>query len=245
MLLAGAAAFGAGCLNAIAGGGTLLTYPALVWLGFDPRVANATSTVALWPGALGGAWGYRREMTESRPLLRRLLLPSLLGGAAGSALLLVTPSATFERVVPFLILFATALFMAQAPLIRWMEARGGRGRSRRAGALLLELGAAVYGGYFGAGLGILLLAVLGLRGVRDIHAANGVKALCGLCINGVAALAFAASGMVAWPEALIMAVAAVAGGVAGAALARRLGRRFARGAVVTTGLFMGAWMLVR
>jgi len=228
-------------VNALAGGGTLLTFPTLLWAGFDARVANATSTVALWPGSLGGVWGYRHEIADTRATLRLLVLPSAIGGAAGAALVLITPTSTFERLVPYLILFATVLFVLQEPVQRRLDALGGH----KVVAIVLQLATSIYGGYFGAGMGILLLTVLGLLGVSDIHRANGLKNLLGMCINGVALIGFAVSGLVSWAEALLMAAAAVVGGYGGARLAKRLGRRIVRRIVVVIGFAIGIAMLFR
>jgi uncharacterized membrane protein YfcA len=243
-----AAAFAAGMINSVAGGGTLLTFPALISAGLDPKMANATSTVALWPGLLGGLWGFRRELAESRPLLLRLGLTSVAGGAVGAWLLVATPAPTFARLVPFLILFATVLFMAQEPVTRLLRlsatpeaARGGWWT----GAILFQFCASIYGGYFGAGNGILMLAAMGLLGITDIHRANGLKNYLGLCLNSIAVLGFAAAGLVAWPVAGLMAVGAIAGGYYGASAARRLGRNVIRRVVVLIGFIIGGVMLWR
>ncbi len=247
-----AAAFLAGAMNAIAGGGTLVTFPALIWLGLDAKVANATSTVALWPGLLGGLWGYRKEMENSRAYLIRLGIPSVIGGACGAWLLIATPTQTFERLVPFLILFATVLFMMQetisrrlrsdtkaeitahSPRVQWWTT-----------AIIFQFASSVYGGYFGAGNGILMLAAFGLLGFADIHRANGIKTFLGICINFVAVLSFAATNLVAWPVAVLMAVAAIAGGYCGARVAQLLGRKFVRWLIIIIGLTIGLIMLFR
>ncbi|HEX8707995.1 MAG TPA: sulfite exporter TauE/SafE family protein [Pyrinomonadaceae bacterium] len=242
------AALAAGAINSIAGGGTLITFPVLIWLGLDAKMANATSTVALWPGLFGGLWGFRREMKDTRPLLIRLGLTSVLGGAVGAALLILTPSATFERLVPFLIFFATALFMLQGPINRWLGTEPTAAEPRAswwAGAILLQFASSMYGGYFGAGNGILMLAVLGLLGLHDIHRANGIKNFLGICINSTAVLGFAVTRLVDWPDALLMLGGAMAGGYFGASVARRLGRTFVRRAVVIIGLVIGVVMLWR
>src|SRR3954468_4057443 len=181
-----AAAFVGGMMNSIAGGGTLLTFPVLLWLGLDPKVANATSAVALWPGFFGGVWGFRRELENSRSILVRLGATSVIGGGLGAWLLTRMPSTKFAHQVPFLILFATALFMLQTPLTRWLGI-GTHAEQPRArwwlGAILFLFFSSVYGGYFGAGNSILILATLGLLGFTDIHRANGIKNFLGLCIN--------------------------------------------------------------
>jgi uncharacterized membrane protein YfcA len=243
-LLLFAASIGAGIMNAMAGGGTLLTFPALIFAGHSAIEANATSTVALWPGALASMYGYRREVAEHREWLRTLFVPSVAGGILGAVLLLRTPAATFERLAPFLILFATVLFLLQEAL--WKSSSqppAAGGRRRLLPAWILQLAISVYGGYFGAGIGILMLAVLGWLGIRDIHAANGLKNFFGMCINGLAAAYFIARGAVAWPAALMMIAGSVAGGYAGARFARRIGQRNARGAVVAIGLLMAGVLL--
>jgi len=235
-------------MNAMAGGGTILTYPALLFAGESPITANATSTIALWPGAATSMFGYRREVREYREWLKILFLPSLLGGAIGAVLLLWTPPRIFERMAPFLVLFATVLFMLQGALVR-RNARdpgaGSSGPGRLIAAWLFQLAIGIYGGYFGAGIGILMLAVLGFLGLPDIHAANGIKNFFGMCINGVAAAYFIARGAVDWPVALIMIAGAMAGGYGGARFARRIGRARARAAVVVIGLLVTAILLWR
>ena len=243
-----ASSAGAGVMNAMAGGGTILTYPALLFLGESPITANATSTVALWPGAAASLYGYRREVAEHRQWLKPLFLPSLLGGALGAVLLLRTPAKAFASLAPFLILFATFLFMAQGAVARWAkstgrEHSGERSPARLVTAVFYQFGVGVYGGYFGAGIGILMLAVLGFLGLSDIHAANGIKNFFGMCINGVAAGYFIMRGAVNWPAALIMVAGAIAGGYAGAGFARRIGREKARAAVVVIGILVAALLL--
>jgi len=261
-------AFGAGVMNAIAGGGTILTFPVLLWLGESAITANATSTVALLPGAIGSIPGYRREVRTHGAWLRTFALPSVLGGATGSVLLLRTPERAFAHLAPLLILFATILFMFQGLVARWMARRAalaaaadvaieiappplamppspqrGLPAGRQLAAWLFQFAVAVYGGYFGAGIGIIMLAVLGFMGLTDIHAMNGLKNFFGMCINGVAALYFVARGAVDWPAALVMALGALLGGYSGARLARRLGRDKARVAVIVIGLSIAGLLL--
>jgi uncharacterized membrane protein YfcA len=242
------AAFLAGVVNSIAGGGTLLTFPLLIWLGLDPKIANATSTVALWPGLFGGLFGYRREMNDSSLILMRLGVISVVGGGVGAWLLIVTPSPTFARLVPFLILFATILFMSQGPVNRWLHLPSEGGDSMKAWwsfAIVVQFFSAVYGGYFGAGNGIWMLAAMGLLGMHDIHRANGIKNFLGICINSVAVVSFSIAHMVDWPKALLMAVAALAGGYVGSRTARRVGRVFIRRAIVVIGFAITIVMLWR
>lgn len=242
------AAFFAGIVNSIAGGGMLLVFPMMIWLGLDPKVANATCTVALWPGLFGGLFGYRREMNDSSLILMRLGVISVIGGGVGAWLLIATPSPIFARLVPFLILFATILFMIQTPVNRWLRLPSVEGESTRGwwiGVIILQFFSATYGGYFGAGNGILMLAAMGLLGLHDIHRANGIKNFLGICINGVAVFSFSIAHMVSWPRALPMAVAATIGGYVGARTARRVGRRFIRRAIVAIGFAITIVMLWR
>lgn len=243
-----AAAFGS-AINSIAGGGTLVTFPMIVALGIPPLVANATSTVALWPGAFGSLWGYRKELRGARAWVVRFTVPSLAGGALGAWLLLRTGEDRFARIVPFLVLAATLLFMLHRPLTRWLlghhtaDAAGSGAPSW--GFVAAQLAVGTYGGYFGAGIGILMLAVLGFMRLSNIHQMNGLKNWGGLCINLVAALLFAVNGIVLWPLALAMTLGSLIGGYGGARLAQRVGQAAVRRAVVAIGLAAFLWLLTR
>jgi len=243
------AAFVAGMVNSVAGGGTLLTFPTLVWVGLDPVVANVTSTVALWPGSVGALVGLRRELGEARRWMTVLTVPSVVGGLLGSVLLLRTPPGVFGAIVPYLILFATVLFALQEPISRWLrqETNAAHLKSRTwwMGAAFFQLGVAIYGGYFGAGIGILMLAALGLLGLSDIHQMNALKNFFAICINIVAAIYFMIFGPVEWSTAAIMVVAALTGGYGGAGLARKMGRTAVRRMVVAVGLGMALSLLFR
>jgi uncharacterized membrane protein YfcA len=244
-----AAAFAAGVINSIAGGGTLITFPVLIWLGLDPKVANATSTVALWPGLFGGLFGYRRELENSSTILRRLGVTSLIGGAVGAWLLIWTPSATFARLVPFLILFATILFMAGGPINRRLRLQPIVDKPKMSwwvGAIVFQFFSAMYGGYFGAGNGIWMLAAMGILGLHDINRANGIKNFLGICINSIAVFSFALMGLVIWRDALVMAGAALIGGYFGARMAVRVNQVNVRRAIVIIGFvitFVMIWKL--
>ena len=235
-------------INAVAGGGTLVSFPALLWIGRDPIVANVTSTIGLWPASFGAAVGFRRELARSQRWIRMLLLPSFAGGALGAGLLLRTPSHVFAVIVPYLILFATALFAA-GDRAGWhpptSATHDNLGATPWVTAVGFQFLVAVYGGYFGAGIGILMLAALSFLGLTDIHEMNGVKNTLALLINGVASAYFAFSGRVIWSDALLMAIGASAGGYGGAGLARALGRTFVRRAVVVIGVAMAASLLWR
>jgi uncharacterized membrane protein YfcA len=253
LLVALLAAAAGGAINAIAGGGTLLTFPAIVGLGLSPLVANATSTVALWPAAVGSLWGYRDELAGARGWALRFAVPSLAGGALGAWLLVHTPPDRFARLVPYLVLGATVLFLAQGPIMRRLR---GRGEPKGGGGALpirLPLGVfyvcqfaiGVYGGYFGAGIGILMLATLGFMGLSNIHQMNGLKNWGGLCMNLVAAAMFAAAGIVDWPVAGAMAAGGLLGGYGGSRLAQRVGQQPVRRAIVAIGFAAFVWLLLR
>jgi len=248
MLMMIAAAFVAGVINSIAGGGTLVTFPVLIWLGLDPKVANATSTVALWPGLFGGVFGYRRELENSSTILLRLGITSVIGGAIGAWLLIWTPSLTFARLVPFLILFATILFMAQGSINRRLRLQPIVAEPKVTwwlGAIVFQFFSAMYGGYFGAGNGILMLAAMGILGLHDINRANGIKNFLGICINSIAVVSFGLSHLVVWPVALVMAGAALIGGYFGAQMAVRIKQSYVRRAIVVIGFVITFVMLWR
>ena len=253
-LLAFLAASVAGVINSVAGGGTLVSFPTLVWLGIPSINANATNTLALWPGSLGSMWGYRRELEGTDARVWWLVVPSLAGGLLGAVLLYRTPTAVFDRLIPWLILFATVLFMAQEPLQRRFNPRpdetpgGGSGDGTfhwLTWTMIFQFLVGVYGGYFGAGMGILMLAALSIMGHTDIHQMNGVKNLLAVCINGIAAIYFAFSGLVLWQDSVIMAVGAIVGGIGGAGLARRIGRQAVRHIVIAVGFAMALSMMLR
>ncbi|MGZ6465578.1 MAG: sulfite exporter TauE/SafE family protein, partial [Bdellovibrionota bacterium] len=196
-------------MNAVAAGGTLLTFPTLVWLGLNSITANATSTVAVWPGVMSGVVAYRRELRTLERRFLYLAVPSLIGGLGGAYLLRLTPSMVFDRLVPYLILFATLLFMAQETIQHKMkDAHPGARKSTGwfLGAIVFQLIVGIYGGYFGAGIGILMLAAFGILGMTDIHQMNGFKNLLGGAINLLAAIYFISEKMVYWPDVGIMAL---------------------------------------
>ncbi|HYL05161.1 MAG TPA: sulfite exporter TauE/SafE family protein [Thermoanaerobaculia bacterium] len=287
VIMLGAAATG-GLMNAMAGGGTIITFPALVFLGQPAITANATSTVALLPGMAASMAGYGKEVATHKEWLKTLLLPSVIGGGIGSVLLLRTPEKVFANLAPLLVLFATLLFIWQGFLARRRQppsftgaaasgapqtiaaasgdsqtiaaaasgqpaaahlppAAAGDGapslrlsRTRWAWAILFQFGVSIYGGYFGAAIGILMLAVLGFLGLTNIFAMNGLKNFFGLCINGVAAAYFILRGAVVWPVALLMMAGSIAGGYGGARLAQVIGKEKARAAVVIIGFVVTA-----
>jgi uncharacterized membrane protein YfcA len=230
LLLFTAAVLG-GAMNAVAGGGTFIAFPALVFSGVPPINANATNTVALWPGIAASVGAYRVELAkQQRSFVLWMGAISLLGGILGAVLLLRTPEATFSRLVPYLLLGATALFTFSRPLTSRF-----RGKDVTLGGH----------GYFGGGIGILMLAALGLLGMENIHEMNALKTLFGTCINGVAVLTFIAAGIVAWPQALIMLVGAIIGGYGCASFARRVDPRWVRRFVIAVGTAMSVYFFLR
>jgi uncharacterized membrane protein YfcA len=246
------AAFAAGVVNTIAGGGTLLTFPTLLRvLGMRPAfevLANATSTVALVPGSIAGAWGYRREMKGTGPWLLLLGGPSLLGGLLGSLLLTRLPGKYFAILVPWLLLTASLLFLLQPYLTPRRTAAGERGLpsgGRCVAVAVFQFFVAVYGGYFGAGIGILMLSALALMDLGDIHRMNGIKTLLNALINGVSVVVFVSDHKVVWNYALAMAVAAILGGLSGARLGRLLPRRVVRWFVILVGLSLAGYYFAR
>ena len=235
-------ALAAGIINSVAGGGTLLSFSALLTV-VDPVIANATSTVALVPGSLAGAWGYRLEMKAAGRWAALLVWPSLLGGVAGSLLVTELDERYFSAMVPWLLLAAALLFLVQPLVSRW----AGPGREHKravgwtlGGVVVFQFLVAVYGGYFGAGIGILMLSVLAMMGFGDIHCMNALKTLLAACINGVSVAVFVAEQKIEWRYALSMAVAAIVGGYLGARVARRLDANVVRWIVVLVGFSLAA-----
>ena len=241
----------AGVMNAIAGGGTLVTFPTLIYVGIPSIAANATSTVALLPATFGGAVGYRNKIGAIVPWLKLFVPASLVGGLIGGILLVQTPTKTFDSMVPFLILFATILFMVQSSFMRFFRSRvssehlAQRSKKWVYGAVFFQFCVSVYGGYFGAGIGILMLASLGVLGFEDIHEMNTLKVILGFLINIVAAVYFIASGLIFWSNALIMACGAVVGGYSGARFAQKVPQKKVRGAITVIGFVITAVMFYR
>jgi uncharacterized protein len=235
-LLTGGAAFAAGVLNAIAGGGSFLTFPALVFAGVPPLAANATSAMAVSPGYLGSTWGFRSELQAlPRALIQREVIVAAVGGVIGAGLLLVTPARIFTGLVPWLLLLATVLFAA-GPIL----AKRNSGQGHPAWRLPGLLGVAIYGGYFNGGLGILLMALYTLTGESRLNTVNALKNLNSFVLSLLSVLAFALAGAIVWPQAIWMMVLATAGGWAGARLAKRLPIQWVRWLVIATGLVMSA-----
>lgn len=243
-----AAGFAAGAINGVVGGGTLVSFPALLAAGYPAKVANVTNSVAIWPGYVGGTYGYRDELQGQRNRAVLLAVPAGLGALVGAAILLATSEATFEEIAPFLILLATGLMVFQGPIGRFAEHH--RVRSRGGDHIPVTLHGStfltgVYGAYFGAGLGIMNLAILMVLLPDDLHRSNALRAVLSLLVNGIAALSFALFGPVAWTAALAMAGGSLAGGYLGVGVARRLGPVWLRWAVIGLGLISAAALFVQ
>jgi len=246
-------AFAAGAINSVAGGGTLLTFPSLLaafrkveeFAEHAGVLANGTSTLALLPGSLAGAFAYRRELAECRRLILMLIPPSMLGGAVGSLLVTEFPPSVFDALIPWLILAAAVLFMLQGPLKR-LTGTGAHSIPGWKTAIAVIVGQfliAVYGGYFGAGIGILMLAVLPFMGTKSIHQTNAAKTFLAACINAVTVVIFIVKGVVVWPYALAMAVAAILGGYIGGRFARQLPSVLVRALVIVIGFALSGYYL--
>ncbi len=243
-----AAAFVAGAINAVAGGGSLISFPALIAFGFASKTANVTNTTALWPGYVGGTVGYREELKGQRARLIQLTLPNVAGAVVGTAILLLTPNSAFDRLVPFLILFACALMAFQDQIGKFTAHH--RTAFTETGrmpwpvfASMFLLG--IYGAYFGAALGIMTLAIFTIFLADDIQRLNALKGVTSLIINAIAVVGFMLFGPVRWLPAGVMALGAIAGGYLGVGVARRLGRTWLRVAVITYGLVVVVVLLIR
>lgn len=248
-LLLTLAAFGAGAMNSIAGGGRFIALPTLIWLGVPARIANATSAVALWPGSLAGALGYLPELKAQRHKWPLYFL-SFFGGLIGALLLLATGESTFRMMIPWLMLAATVLFASGPSLtkrFRWKTSIVADTHRLTFATIAMQFVIAVYGGYFGAGIGILMLAALSMSGMDDLHAMNGLKNGLATSINGVAAITFVAMDLLPlssfvpwiidgdvlyWPQLIVMVIASIAGGLAGVKLARLLPTRITRAMII-------------
>ncbi len=249
------AALVAGALNSVAGGGSFISFPALLFTGMAPIAANATNTAAVWPGSVASAVAYRNRITPAaRRLLPPLLITGVIGGVLGACILLRTPQATFLHIVPWLLLGATLLFVASGPITARVNALHAPSRSRRDDkpsallmviALLLELLVAMYVGYFGAGVGILILALLAFMGMEDIHTMNALKTVLVSVVNGVATVTFIWARVIIWPQALLMLVAAMLGGYGGAHFAQKIDPQRIRWLVIAIGFGMSLYFFIR
>lgn len=249
------AAILAGALNSVAGGGSFITFPSLVFAGVPQLNANATNAVALWPGTVASVGAYRHEFGNvSRRLLITLGITSFIGGILGSILLLLTPETTFRVLVPFLLLFATLLFTFSPSITAWVRKQRAKIAStasddstqsgtwtRLIPGIVIQLIIATYGGYFGGGIGIMMLAMLGFLGLQNIHQMNALKTLFATLINGITAILLSIAGIVYWPQAVLMAVGASIGGYFGAYFARRIAPSAIRQFVIVVGFVMTAY----
>ena len=238
-----------GAINSVAGGGSFLTFPALLFVGVPGIPANATSTASVWPGTVASMFAYRRVLTrEVLRLLVPLLAMGVIGGVLGANILLKTPQNTFLKLIPWLLLIATLMFVSSGRITKWIRAHAGHKRGNRlliAGGLLLGLLISMYIGYFGAGVGILILALLAFLGMENIHMMNATKTVLVTVVNGVALAIFIKSKIVVWPEAVVMIAGAVLGGYGGASLAQRVNPQYIRRLVILIGFGMSAYFFVR
>ena len=244
------AAIVGGTLNAVAGGGSFITFPSLFFSGVGAIQANATSTVALWPGSFASIGAYWRELVkQQRGFLYVLSGTSLIGGILGAFLLLNTSQSAFVRLIPYLLLLATLLFAFSGQITKRLRMRNaGKGQVSRGtlvGISFLQLIIATYGGYFGGGIGILMLATLGLMGMENIHEMNAVKTLLATIINGVAVIIFIIAGIVVWAQALVMLVGAIIGGYGAAYFARKIDQKYVRAFVIVVGLTLTVYFFVK
>jgi uncharacterized membrane protein YfcA len=229
------AAFGAGAMNAVAGGGTFLSFPALLTVGVPPVMANASNSVALAPASLSGAWAYRKELARYKAYLIPMSIVSFIGGIGGGLLLLVTKDATFSKLIPWLLLFATVLF-AFSSRISALLRRPHRTKSDSSAALLAgQTVVSIYGGFFGAGMGILMIASLAMSGHDDVHEINAIKNLLSAIVYSVTVVTFIVAGAVSWPHTLIMLATATLGGFWGANAARKIPALWLRRFIITVG----------
>jgi uncharacterized membrane protein YfcA len=252
------AAFLAGTVNSVAGGGSFISFPALLFTGMAPIAANATNTAAVWPGTVASTFAYRNAFT---PHARRLILPlflvGIVGGVLGARVLLVTPPSTFLHLIPWLLLAATLLFLFSGRMTAWIRSRAGHNPNDSTAdttkvppllmvaGLSIELVVAMYVGYFGAGAGILFLSLLAILGIDDIHAMNGMKTLLVSVVNGVAIVTFVIARVIVWPQALVMLVGAIAGGYGGAHFAQKMDPRHVRWIVIVVGFGMAIYFFIR
>jgi hypothetical protein len=241
ILLFVAAAIG-GAINSVAGGGSFVAFPALLFAGVPAIPANATNTIALWPGSLASAVAYRRELSEVRRELLPLGVAALIGGLAGSILLLETSDRTFVLLIPWLLLFATLLFSFGNAVAKRLT-RGAQ--ASMTAAAVAQLAISVYGGYFGGGMGIMMLAVLSLLGMTDIHRMNALKTSLATLVNGIAVVAFVWNRAVVWGPGSVMIVGGIVGGYGGAAIARQVSPKVVRTMVLVVAWAMTVYFFVK
>ena len=236
-----------GAINAVAGGGSFVAFPALMFTGVPPVSANATNTLALWVGVTASGGAYRNRLSISRRVMIPLIVTSVIGGLAGAFLLIKTPAQTFLKVMPWLMLGATLLFAFGKHLTGRIAAGISSDASRGAitGASIFELVVAVYGGYFGGGIGIMNLAMLAAMGMTDIHDMNALKVVLGGVINGVATVTFVITGAIVWPQAIVMTLGAILGGYFAAHYAQKLPQSWIRAFVILVGAAMTVYFFVK
>jgi uncharacterized membrane protein YfcA len=242
-------ALAAGTINAIAGGGTFFTFPALLLTGISPVAANATSSLAVWPGSLASAWAYRQESEKNKHLLPQLLVTTLIGSTAGALVLLYTPERTFAGLVPWLLLTATILFTFGPRVSAFFRRQIGRARRLRRvgklGTVCLQLLIGFYAGYFGGAAGILTITLLALMGLTNIHEMNALKSLFGTSANWIAVILFMLKGVIVWPAVGIMIAAATIGGYFGAHYGKRLPPKLVRGIVIGVACLLTIYFFVK
>jgi len=236
--LVGIAAFCAGAMNSVAGGGTFFSFPALLAVGVPPVAANASNSVALWPASLSGAWAYRKELARYKRYLIPMGIVSFIGGIGGGLLLLSTQDATFSKLIPWLLLFATILFAFSGRISSWLRGPESGKPGNSASSLAGQAVVSVYGGFFGAGMGILMLASLAMAGHDDVHEINAIKNLLSAIIYSVTVMTFVAAGAVDWPYTLIMLATATLGGYWGATIARKIPALWLRRFIITVGMLL-------
>jgi uncharacterized membrane protein YfcA len=234
----------AGIANALVGGGQFLTYPAFVFAGLPAILANTTSSVAVFPGVVAGAFAFRKDLARLAQVidLKLAMAASLAGGLVGALLLTHTPESAFTAIVPWLLLFGTMVYAFGNQLNAVLR---GHMRLGALGFFATQFLIGIYGGYFGAGIGILMLALMGVFGLTDLHAMSGLRTLLSSCINGIAVITFVIEGKVDWPGAIVMAIGGIAGGYAGAAVARRLPPKMLRPVIIVIAVAMTAYFFVR
>ncbi len=247
-LLLFSTAFIAGGLNAVAGGGSFITFPALIFTGMAPIAANATNNTAMWAAGLASIRAYRQDLQVDRRLLVMLSVTSLIGGTIGSIALLYTSSAIFKRLIPYLLLLATTVFICGEPLKTWSQRLSPKSPSVNPSPknlVVLQLLISIYGGFFGAGIGILMLATLTFAGIKNIHATNALKVILGSCINGIAIVPFIFAGVIVWQQAIIMAVGGSLGSYVAARFARKIRPQIVRRFVALVAIGMTVYFFIR
>lgn len=236
----------AGAINSIAGGGSFVAFPALLFTGVPPINSNAICSVALWPGSMASVGGYRLELLEEKKVLPWMILISLIGGTIGSIIMLKTPQNTFMALVPWLLLIANILFIFGGKAINYFRGESSSSNKRNIIlSVLLQLFISFYGGFFGAGMGILMLAALTIMGMTNIHKMNAFKTVLGSVINGIAAVIFIASGVIFWNQAGVMILGAILGGFGGAHYARQVDPAKVKKIVIAIGLFMTVYFFIK